>query len=272
MNALAGLMNASKKPKAAADTGGGGFAKAAQNTAQYEGERNDDGKPEGAGTLKFTNGTVYEGEFRAGVRHGKGTLTFSSGEEYEGEWVDGVMSGHGVGRADREEYEGEWVANQKAGRGKCTFADGTAYDGEWVANKKQGKGKMTFTNGASYDGDWRADVKHGSGRYALANGCVYVGEYADGKRDGKGTFTWASGMVDVCRYKGGDAVGEGARWSSDHQGAPATNSEWYEAKVACRLKDGKVAAPCTLEEAEQIAKRVGLPVPTPVVAPESTGG
>ena len=67
-------------------------------------------------------------------------------------------------------------------------------------------------------------------------------------------------------------MGEGARWSSDHQGAPATNSEWYEAKVACRLKDGKVAAPCTLEEAEQIAKRVGLPVPTPVVAPESTGG
>ena len=117
MNALAGLMNASKKPKAAAATGGG-FAKAAQNTAQYEGERNDDGKPEGAGTLKFTNGTVYEGEFRAGVRHGKGTLTFSSGEEYEGEWVDGVMSGHGVGRADREEYEGAWVANQKAGRGK----------------------------------------------------------------------------------------------------------------------------------------------------------
>ncbi len=38
------------------------------------------------------------------------------------------------------------------------------------------------------------------------------------------------------------------------------------------FKDGKVAAPCTLEEAEQIAKRVGLPVPTPVVAPESTGG
>ena len=45
-----------------------------------------------------------------------------------------------------------------------------------------------------------------------------------------------------------------------------------EAALLDAIKDGKVAAPCTLEEAEQIAKRVGLPVPTPVVAPESTGG
>lgn len=48
------------------------------------------------GCYWYTNGAVYEGEYRNGRVHGKGRATFPSGDSYAGEWKDGAMSGHGV--------------------------------------------------------------------------------------------------------------------------------------------------------------------------------
>ena len=63
-----------------------------------------------------------------------------------------------------------------------------------------------------------------------------------------GTFRYASGNVEVGRYKADADVGEAAKWSADRQAA------W-------RLQDGKVVEQISLEEAREIAARVGEPVP-----------
>ncbi len=46
--------------------------------------------------MKYVDGSVYQGEFKDGMRHGKGKLTKMDGEVYEGDWVDGKKHGKGV--------------------------------------------------------------------------------------------------------------------------------------------------------------------------------
>lgn len=48
------------------------------------------------GCYWYSNGAVYEGEYRNGRVHGKGRATFPSGDSYAGEWREGAMSGTGV--------------------------------------------------------------------------------------------------------------------------------------------------------------------------------
>ena len=40
--------------------------------------------PHGLGIQKFTDGSVYKGEFKMGQRHGNGEFTSIKGEEYTG--------------------------------------------------------------------------------------------------------------------------------------------------------------------------------------------
>ena len=46
--------------------------------------------------MTFTNGDVYEGEWKNGLHHGQGTYTWSSGKKYEGEWKDSKKDGQGT--------------------------------------------------------------------------------------------------------------------------------------------------------------------------------
>ena len=57
---------------------------------KYVGEIKD-GKPNGQGTVNFTDGDKYVGEFRGGEIHGQGTFTFADGRSYEGEFKDGQI-------------------------------------------------------------------------------------------------------------------------------------------------------------------------------------
>jgi hypothetical protein len=58
----------------------------------------------------------YEGAKRDGRRHGRGTLYFSNGLSYEGEFREGLRCGYGYGFAKRrilklnniEIYNGDW--------------------------------------------------------------------------------------------------------------------------------------------------------------------
>lgn len=50
-----------------------------QVLATYEGPLNAQGQRHGNGTLKWSNGDVYKGNFINGVRHGPGSLTFAKG-------------------------------------------------------------------------------------------------------------------------------------------------------------------------------------------------
>ena len=48
---------------------------------------------EGLGTIKFPDGSKYQGMTKNGKFHGKGRMTHSNGDIYQGEWADGKASG-----------------------------------------------------------------------------------------------------------------------------------------------------------------------------------
>lgn len=50
----------------------------------------------GNGTQKFSNGSIYEGEWKNNQANGKGRLTFKNGDYYDGEWVNNQAEGHGT--------------------------------------------------------------------------------------------------------------------------------------------------------------------------------
>ncbi len=56
---------------------------------KYDGERMTLGQQQmrhGSGTLYYSNGLIYEGEFYQNKRHGFGLLKFNHVELYSGEW------------------------------------------------------------------------------------------------------------------------------------------------------------------------------------------
>ena len=161
-----------------------------------------------------------------GEEEGRGTMVYASGDMYEGQWQAGLRYGRGKSTsATGNVYEGEWVNDQRHGHGKYTFADGEAYEGEFVQNRKHGRGKTSKADGESYDG-----------------------EYADNQRHGVGTYTYADGRVEVARYEANADVGQGVRWN-------AGRTEAWE------LQAGEEVRSIPLDEAAEIAKRIGMPPP-----------
>ena len=49
----------------------------------------------GKGTLQWSNGDIYEGDFKEGFREGLGKLVEASGRTYEGSWVRSLRQGEG---------------------------------------------------------------------------------------------------------------------------------------------------------------------------------
>ena len=66
---------------------------------------------------------VYDGEWRAGLKHGTGTLKFTKGESYEGEWEN----------------------DQAHGKGKFVKKNGNVYEGEYQCDKCHGYGTYTVS-------------------------------------------------------------------------------------------------------------------------------
>ncbi|WP_396141079.1 hypothetical protein [Flavobacterium sp.] len=166
---------------------------------EYEGDVNQDNKPEGIGKLIFLKtGGIYEGMFLNGVRHGKGKHTWKNGDVYEGEWAENKRTGNGkMIFANNDVYDGEWVENRQAGRGKFISSDGDEYEGYFFEGKRKGKGKgkELYSNGDLYEGDFVDGKRTGKGKFISSNGDVYEGDFVDGKRTGKGKFISSNGDV-----------------------------------------------------------------------------
>jgi len=123
---------------------------------------------EGTGKYVYRNGTVYEGEFKANMKHGKGQTIGFNGTLYKGEYCEDAMQGHGT----------------------FQWADGTIYDGAWWDNKCHGTGTMRTPNGDFYTGMFYQGEKHGQGVYTWKNGATYTGAYVQGARTGQGVFVF----------------------------------------------------------------------------------
>ena len=73
-------------------------ARSGETAMGYLGEYNAAGEFEGRGVMRYANGDVYEGEYKAGEKEGRGVYRFADGDVYDGEWKAGKYEGRGVTR------------------------------------------------------------------------------------------------------------------------------------------------------------------------------
>ena len=46
--------------------------------------------------MEYSNGNLYEGDWKKGVRDGYGIMTYSDGSKYSGDWRANKKSGYGI--------------------------------------------------------------------------------------------------------------------------------------------------------------------------------
>jgi len=117
------------------------------------------------GTLRFSNGDIYTGEFNYGKPNGKGAFTYGNGDSYSGTVAEG----------------------QRHGSGTYTSFAGDKYVGQFSEGKFDGVGTYYFlannrSKGDIYVGEFTANTFNGQGRYTHANGQVFVGSFVNGRK------------------------------------------------------------------------------------------
>lgn len=173
----------------------------------YEGSLNSSLRMDGQGTLTYSTGDVYIGEFSMGVISGTGVFTYANGDVYEGSFANGMKNGEGTYTwFDGSKYEGSFKDDKKDGYGVYIWADGSSYTGEYKNELKEGTGTYRFANGDVYSGDFLADARTGYGTYTWANGDEYVGNFLDNEMHGEGEYRFASGRVYQGTFENGVIV------------------------------------------------------------------
>jgi hypothetical protein len=158
----------------------------------------------GTGTMKYTDGSVYKGEWSDGFLHGEGRMRYSDDSVYEGSWCRGIY--HGVGllvmRAAHktfDTYDGEVcppsvlvflgarmtgiVSSRVVSCVACRLVLCRLMSChvvsclvlQWCDGKMHGNGRRHHWNGAVYIGTYANNERHGYGRYTCANGDQYDG-------------------------------------------------------------------------------------------------
>jgi len=151
------------------------------------GEPSVDPSKEGKAAASYPNGDKYEGTYANGKRDGKGAYTWKApalaeGEEeqkpgtvYEGDFKSGMKHGKGVLKCeDGSEYRGDFKDGVKSGQGVYYYANGDSYLGEWANDVRHGKGTYSFAKCKSiYSGNWEnGSLKKGF--WKLADGTTQV--------------------------------------------------------------------------------------------------
>ncbi|KAL8720643.1 MAG: hypothetical protein Q9225_002513, partial [Loekoesia sp. 1 TL-2023] len=92
-------------------------------------------------------GTEYtSADVLNGFVHGQGTMIYTNGDAYVGNWVANQKSGHGtMAYASGDTYTGEWAQNEREGHGKMVYGKtNNVYEGGWKKGRRHGKGVMTY--------------------------------------------------------------------------------------------------------------------------------
>ena len=126
----------------------------------YEGDFFDD-KKNGTGVEKYSNGFIYKGEFKNGIKEGKGTLILKNYKNKD------------------KVYTGEFKNNQIHGIGEMKFSSKKDYYGEWVNNEMSGYG-MAHDGNLRHFGFFSHNIKEGFGAsFYDDQKCVFVGSWED---------------------------------------------------------------------------------------------
>jgi hypothetical protein len=150
---------------------------------------------------KYPNG-VYEGIMLDDKREIKGTMLYSNGAKYDGEWKNDKKNGKGVFTSSHYyncrktvgmKYEGEFKDDKFDGYGITTYTNGDRYEGEWKNSKQYGKGTVSYLDGSKYEGEWVNGHFQGLGTFYLKNGEKYEGRFFDNKYNGFGKYYYKNG-------------------------------------------------------------------------------
>lgn len=189
----------------------------------------------------------YTGDIDSrGLKHGKGRIVYSNGDVYEGEWKDNVKSGTGVYlfKDSGDQYSGQWKQGKFHGTGAYSYKIGHRYEGGFERGVRSGKGDFKWKNGSVYKGFWRNDLFDGTGeyiakdkvpyyygqwslgfmhgkhaKYQWGNMDIYTGDFDMGKPHGKGKITYMPPTADFgvegsevleCEFSEGQPVGSKA--------------------------------------------------------------
>jgi hypothetical protein len=138
---------------------------------------------DGKGKKVWSNGKVYIGDFKNGLRDVSGINEFN-GYKYNGEWKEDLL--HGQGKfiwKDGDVYEGEWKDGKIHGQGKKTYNNKDVYEGAWKDGKRHGLGEFIYRNGKThYEGQWKNGMKHGQGKIIWPPEQAYQGEFFYGSK------------------------------------------------------------------------------------------
>lgn len=82
------------------------------------------------------------------MKHGRGKMTFSNGDVYDGQFRNDTFKGQGkyVFKQGKRVYDG-YFENGRPDNSGCYQIGSTKYEGQWKDDRKKGKGKMTFSSG-----------------------------------------------------------------------------------------------------------------------------
>ena len=137
------------------------------SNAQYSGCFQGDCE-NGSGAYKYSNGDVYNGEWKDGERNGSGDYKYSDGDSYTGQWKDNNKNGQGTYKySNGKEYTGQYKDNLVNGKGTYKYSDGTVYTGQFKESLYNGQGTYTNINGVKFSGIWINDLLNGKGSYDL---------------------------------------------------------------------------------------------------------
>jgi len=168
------------------------------------------GLRDGSG-INELNGYKYNGEWKEDLLHGQGKFIFKSGDVYEGELKDGKYNGQGKYISkDKEVYEGAWKDGEKHGLGKSIYRNGDVYVGEYKDHIRHGQGKYIWKDGDVYEGEWKDDGINGQGKFIFKSGNVYEGAWKDGEQHGLGKYIYRNGKTHYeGQWKNGKKHGQG---------------------------------------------------------------
>ncbi|MBK8502758.1 MAG: hypothetical protein IPL46_11355 [Saprospiraceae bacterium] len=209
-----------------------------QNGAIYSGDFSQN-KPDGIGTLIFSNGNKYVGHWKSSRKEGEGKMIFTSGETYSGQFVANRFHGYGIYQfKNGNRYEGYWKEGKPHGEGSLYKPDEETVVGIWTDGKLQqqegtrdepieeankevvydelqdcnlqncltGIGKFDYSDGSHYEGEFLNGDPHGQGICLYQNGDRYSGEWYRDQPNGRGKMNYYNGDVLEGAWQNGQFV------------------------------------------------------------------
>lgn len=154
-------------------------------------------KPEGEGTMVFSNGYKYKGSWNDGKFSGDGVFTGVNNDTINGNWHEGLLEGYAEIINNDFWCYGFWSQGLLNGQAYYIYQDSSLYFGNFKNNKKEGYGELYFKNDDSYKGEWKDDKFNGIGHYSYSDGSYYKGTWENGLLSGMGTIE-----NDSCNFTG----------------------------------------------------------------------